>query len=198
MAYFVRYEKALSDYGQWLKDLTVFLDGVEKNIFQNDKSDFLAEKLVSVTIASVFVTIGTWLLAIVGFVSGGVVGAGMFFIIGWLLSKNVNSKVFGSERSREEISAGEDLLLSEKDRLIEFFRPITKKLRIQSTRKDVAFTQYNLLHNMLMAFSTRLTANNSKNLAYKYRYRHKESIQQSIRLINNFNRIYAPQYIKKK
>ncbi|PKI12715.1 hypothetical protein [Colwellia sp. 12G3] len=198
MTYFIRYEKALSDYRQWINDLTDQLNNVENTILQKDKSDLVVEKLVSITIASVFVSIGSAILALIGLAAVGLIGGILLFIVGWLLSRGVNKKAFGSERTMEGLSEQERRLLSEKELLIEKFRPIAKKINIESLRKDVAFTRYNDLHNMLLAFSQLLMANKSDDLAYKYRYRYQQSIQRNRKLIQTFNCIYAPQHPFKK
>lgn len=192
MAYFDRYNKAINDYAQWMTDLHASLNEVERNILQNDKSDVVIEKIVSIFIATAFVSIGSFFMGIVGFAAAGVFGGIALFVIGWLLSTAVNKNIFGSERTVEEINEHEKTVLSEKNSLTEYFRPVAKKLKIQRVRKEVAFTNYHHIQGLLSHFHQLLVTNNCKNLAYKYRRRHSESIQQSTRLINKFNNIYAP------
>ena len=192
MAYFTRYEKAITDYSQWINTLNESLYRVEQSILQNDTSDSILEKIMSISISVVSVSIGSGVIALLGFSSAGFIGVIICFAIGLLLSKGVNKKVFGTVRTLEDINEQEQSLIFNKNVLVEHFRPISKKLKISKTRRDVAFTRYHEIHELLSRFSQQMKSHNSNNLAYKYRRRHSENIQKSIQLVSKFNCIYAP------
>jgi len=193
MTYFTLYENKLSEYKSWLSNLDKHLELVEENILQKDNADQVLEKVVSVAISSVFVTIGSGVVALFGVATAGIGGGVLLFIIGWLFSGKVNKEVFGKEKDIEKINNEDSELLNEKQNVLAYFKPIKTKLIIQKHRKEVAFTRYTELRRQLKDLCTLLQGYNSKNLAYKYRHRHSKAIQKNIMLINHFDSVYCHQ-----
>lgn len=191
MSYIKLYDKKLNEYKLWLHDLHNLLLAVEENILQNDNSDKIEEKLVSIGISSVFVSIGSGLASLFGIVAIGLSGGLVLFIIGWILSKGVNKKVFGNERKLDNINEDEKKLLSGKNYVITYFRPIEKKIKIKKLRKQVAFTNYIDIKDTLTHFLIYLKEYDSSNLAIKYQRRHSNTIKKYILSINQFDKIYT-------
>jgi len=193
MAYFTLYENKLTEYKSWLSKLDSHLELVEENILQKDSVDQVLEKVVSVAISSVFVTIGSSVVALFGIATAGIGGGVILFIIGWLFSGTVNKKVFGKEKEIEKINDEDSELLNEKQKVLANFKPIRTKLSIQKHRKEVAFTRYIELRGQLKNFCTLLQSYNTRNLAFKYRHRHSKAIQKNILIINQFELVYCHQ-----
>ncbi len=193
MAYFTLYESKLAEYKVWLSTLDDHLELVEENILQKDNADQVLEKVVSVAVSSVFVTIGSGVVALFGVATAGIGGGVLLFIIGWLFSGKVNKEVFGKEKDIEKINNEDSELLNEKQKVLANFKPIKTKLSIQKHRKEVAFTRYAELRGQLKDFYSLLQRYNTRNLAYKYRNRHSKAIQKNIMLINQFERLYCQQ-----
>ena len=193
MAYFTLYENKLIEYKNLLSTLEHHLAVVEENILQKDNADVILEKVVSVAVSSVFVAIGSGVVALFGLVTAGIGGGILLFVVGWLFSKKVNSKVFGTEKDIENVSDEDRLLLHEKEKVLAFFKPIKKKLVIKKYRKEVAFTHYLEIIEQLKDFCYLLQNYNVCHLAFKYRIRHSKAIQKNIMLINHFDSVYCHQ-----
>lgn len=191
MAYFTLYEKKLVQYKSWHLSLDKHLTKVEENILQKDNTDQVLEKIVTVGISSVFVSIGSSVVALFGIATVGITGGVLLFIIGWLCSFKVNDKVFGKEKLIAEINDKEHQIINEKNNLLATFKSVKTKLNIKKHRKEVAFTRYVERKRELVDFCSLLQNYDSKVLAYKYRYRHSEAIQKSIMLINHFDNVYC-------
>jgi len=109
-------DKLLSQYKLWTIKLRNASQNIENNILQNDSSSKLEEKVISIGISSILVYIGTAVVGLFGVATGGA-GVIILFVIGWLLSKLINKKVFGSERKIENIRDDEKSLLSKLNEL---------------------------------------------------------------------------------
>lgn len=193
MAYFTLYENKLIEYKSWLSTLDNHLERVEENILQKDNADVILEKVVSVAVSSVFVAIGSSVVALFGLATAGIGGGILLFVIGWLFSQKVNSEVFGTEKSIENINDEDSSLLNEKGNVLAYFKPIKKKLIIQKLRKEVAFTHYPEIREQLKGFGSLLQNYNARNLAYKYRFRHRKAIQKNIMLMRLFDSVHCHQ-----
>ena len=191
MAYFTLYENKLIEYKSWLSTLDHHLERVEENILQKDNADVILEKVISVAVSSVFVAIGSGVVALFGLATAGIGGGILLFVIGWLFSQKVNSEVFGTEKSIENINDEDSALLNEKGNVLAYFKPIKKKLMIQKLRKEVAFTHYSEIREQLKGFGSLLQNYNARNLAYKYRLRHSKAIQKNILLMRHFDSVYC-------
>ena len=191
MAYFTLHETQLIEYKSWLSTLDHHLERVEENILQKDNADVILEKIVSMAVSSVFVATGNGVVALFGLVTAGIGGGVLLFVIGWLLSQKVNSEVFGTEKSIENINDEDSALLNEKGNVLGYFKPIKKKLMIQKLRKEVAFTHYSEIREQLKDFGCLLQNYNAPNLAYKYRLRHSKAIQKNILLMRHFDSVFC-------
>ena len=190
MSYINLYDEQLNEYKNWIKKFNLLLNQVEENILQKDNDAKIEEKLISIGISSVFVSLGTAIASLFGIVAVGLTGGLALFLIGWLFSKGVNKKVFGEERDISSINNQEKLILNEKDKNKNFFRPIEKKLKIRKLQKEVAFTYYIHIEKELSTFQQNLNSYDSSHLALKYRNRHSSLIQKHIILLKKFDLFY--------
>ena len=191
MAYFTLYDTKLTDLKSLLSTFDNHLALIEVNILQKDNADVILEKVVSVVVSSVFVTLGSGFAAFFGVVTAGFGGGILLFMIGWLFSQKVNRDVFGTEKDIEKINHEDRVLLCAKDKILAYFKPIKKKLIIKKYRKEVAFTHYPEIKEQLKEFCFLLQNYNVRNLAFKYRVRHNKVIQKNILLMRRFDDVYC-------
>ena len=113
----------------------------------------------------------------------------ILFIIGWLLSKLINKKVFGSERKLENIKDDEKLLLNK----LQEVETTHKKIRDDINNKAILinFTNYPNLKKEFEELVNLLVTYNAKHLALKYRYKHSYVSNKYKLEVNRFDEIYA-------
>lgn len=191
MAHLKLLDTKLDEYNKWMKELDNIIIQIEENILQKDNADKIQEKLVSIGIASVFVSIGSGIAGLFGVAAIGFSGGFALFAIGWFLSKGVNKKIFGDERKRDNIKENEEQLLSLKDDFQKFIKPIQMKLKIKKKRKEVTFTKYNEIKNEIEQLLIQLKEFDSSSLALKYRNRHSKLVQNFIIATHQFDKIYT-------
>ncbi len=179
-------DRLLKEYRKWTLKLKTASQNIEDNILQKDSSAVLEEKVVSIVISSVLVYIVIGIVGLFGVSVGGVWGV-VVFAIGWLLSKAINKKVFGSERAVESLKEDEKLLLEKLERLNERHEEIRNHL----TEMPVFFTGYASLKREFGDMINRLLTYNSSSLALKYRYKHAYLVKKYQNEIEIFHKIYT-------
>ena len=179
-------DSLLKEYRKWTLKLKSASQSIEDNILQKDSSAVLEEKVVSIVISSVLVYIVVGIVGLFGISVGGVWGV-VVFAIGWLLSKAINKKVFGSERALESLKEDEKLLLEKLGRLNEKHEEIRKHPR----KTPVFFTDYPLLKREFGNMIDKLLTYDASNLPLKYRYRHAYLVKKYQNEVNTFHKIYA-------
>lgn len=179
-------DSLFKEYRKWTLKLKSASQSIEDNILQKDSSAVLEEKVVSIVISSVLVYIVVGIVGLFGVSVGGVWGV-IVFAIGWILSKVINKKVFGSQRAVESLKEDEKLLLEKLERLNEKHEEIRKHLR----ETPVFFTDYPLLKREFGNMINRLLTYDASNLALKYRYRHAYLVKKYQNEVNTFHKIYA-------
>lgn len=181
-------DKLLSQYKLWTIKLRNASQNIENNILQKDSSNKLEEKIISIGISSILVYMGTAVIGLFGVATGGV-GVILLFIIGWLLSRYVNKKIFGSERNIESIRDDEKLVLSKLKELEETHKKIrdeinTKRVVVNFTNYPNLKREFNVLVNLLVTYDT-------SSLALKYRYKHSYVTNKYKIEVSKFDEIYA-------
>jgi len=181
-------DKLLSQYKLWTIKLRNASQNIENNILQKDSSSKLEEKIISIGISSILVYIGTAVVGLFGIATGGV-GIIILFAIGWLLSKLINKKVFGSERDIENIRDDEKSLLNRLKELEETHKKIRDNINDKSIL--VNFTNYPNLKREFNELLNLLVAYDASSLALKYRYKHSYVTNKYKTEVSKFNEIYA-------
>lgn len=181
-------DKLLSQYKLWTIKLRNASQNIENNILQKDSSNKLEEKIISIGISSILVYMGTAVIGLFGVATGGI-GVILLFIIGWLLSRYVNKKIFGSERNIENIRDDEKLVLSKLKELEETHKKIrdeinTKRVVVNFTNYPNLKREFNVLINLLVTYDT-------SSLALKYRYKHSYVTNKYKIEVSKFDEIYA-------
>ena len=181
-------DKLLSQYKLWTLKLANASNGIESNILQKDSSSKLEEKVISIGISSVLVYIGTAIVGLFGIATGGV-GVVVLFAIGWLLSKFINKKIFGSERKLEDIRDDEKILLQKLHNIESTHKNIRDEMNSKSIL--VNFTNYPNLKREFNELVNLLLNYNATSLALKYRYKHSYVTNKYKTQIAKFDEIYA-------
>ena len=181
-------DKLLSQYKLWNIKLKNASKNIENNILQKDSSSKLEEKIISIGISSILVYIGTAVIGLFGISTGGI-GVIILFIIGWLLSRLVNKKVFGSERKIENIRDDERLLLNK----LKEIEILHKEIRddINNKKGVVNFINYPNLKRELNGLVNLLTTYDASSLALKYKYKHSYVTNKYKMQVYKFDEIYA-------
>ena len=178
----------LSQYKLWTLKLANASKGIENNILQKDPSNKVEEKVVSIGISSILVYIGSTIVGLFGIATGGI-GIVILFIIGWLLSKLINKKIFGSERKIEDIRDDEQVLLDKLKNL-----EIThKSIRDTMNQRNILvnFTNYPKLRREFNELINLLVNYDASCLALKYRYKHSYVTNKYKVEVSRFDEIYA-------
>lgn len=184
-------------YYDWLKKYNNHLEFIEETILQKDNSDKIEEKVVSIIISAVFVSICVSVLTFFGFHSlSGFIGSVILFIIGWFLSKGINKKIFGSERKLENLSVEEKQIIDSSNDLKKHFKPIT--LRVRLKKEKVYFSNYVEIKKKIEDLHSKMNMYSGSKLAYKYRYRYGKDIKKQILLQHDFENIYTGKNKRKK
>lgn len=177
-------DSLLSQYKIWTLSLTNASKGIENNILQKDSSSKIEEKVISIGISSILVYIGSAVVGLFGIATGGI-GVIVLFVIGWLLSKLINKKIFGSERKIEDIRDDEKTLLDKLHKLEARHQEIRDGINSKSI--IVNFTNY---PNLKREFNEFINYDAS-GLALKYRYKHSYVTNKYKVQISKFDEIYA-------
>ena len=179
-----------SQYKIWTLKLRNASQGIENNILQNDSSSKLQEKIMSVGISSLLVYIGSAIVGLFGIATGGI-GVVVLFAIGWLLSRFINKKVFGSERKIENIRDDEKALLAK----LKEIEVKHKNIRDEMNSKAliVSFVHYPNLKREFNETVNLLLTYNSSALALKYRYKHVLVVNKYKLQVNRFDVILRTQ-----
>ncbi len=156
---------------------------VEGAILQNDTSTQIEEKLVSIGVASLFMWLVGLLLSLTG------IGI-LLFLIGLVLSRVINAKVYGKTRS-------EDVLNDEEKQLIEFIHAYTKQLKglkmkvgLASKRNHVLFLEYPKRKTELANLTHKVKVLDIKHLSIKYRTVYSKLINTQDTLITHLDHAY--------
>jgi len=168
--------------------LGIASQNIENNILQKDSSSKLEEKIISIGISSLLVYIGSAIVGLFGVATGGV-GIIILFAIGWLLSKLINKKIFGSERKIENIREDEKLLLGKLKELEQTHKNIRDN--INNNNIVVNFTNYANLKKEFNEIVNLLKTYDATHLAYKYRYKYLEVSSKYREQVSIFDEIYA-------
>lgn len=175
MFYLNRREKLKSEYIVWSKRALDQLNIVEENIFQSDSKDKVLEKVFSISLSGGMVFLAAPLFAIVGLTTAGV-GAVVIFIIGWLLSRVINKKAFGNERTEEELQQVEVDLLSTKNELYKKIKSRQMRINLKNTTKrELIFSNALEQIEMLDKLERKLSSYDSSHLSLKYQERQKKA-----------------------
>jgi len=181
-------DSLLTKYKMWTLKLNSTSIKVENNILQNDNSKKIEEKIISVGISSLIVYLGSAIIGLFGVTIIGIWSI-VLFILGWLLSKVINKKVFGSQREIENLRDDEIFLIDRLNKINLTHKNIRDKINDKTIY--VNFTNYIKLKKEFEELLNLLVNYDVSALALKYRYKHSYITHKYKIQINKFNEIYA-------
>jgi hypothetical protein len=156
---------------------------VQGTILQNDTSTQIEEKLVSIGIATLFM----WLVGL--FISLTGIGI-LLFIIGLVLSKVINSKVYGKTRSEGDLKNEEKQLIELMDSYTKQLKGLKMKVGLVSKRNQVLFSEYPQRKAELVDLTHKIKSLDIKHLSVKYRAVYSKNIKSHDTLITYLNHAY--------
>lgn len=181
-------DRLFKEYRIWTLKLKTASQNIEENILQKDTSAKLEEKVISIVISSVLVYIVIGIIGLFGVGIAGVWGV-VVFAIGWLLSKGLNKKIFGSMRAVDSLKDDEKLLLEKLWLLHGAHEEIRNRLNDKTML--VFFTDYPSLRREFQETINRLLTYDASNLALKYRYKYPYLVKKYQQEVEVFSEIYA-------
>lgn len=170
--------KAISD------EVIVYCKSIENTLLQNDKSALVEEQLVSISLST-----GSMYLAGMVF---SFTGAGLAFMgLGFLLSRQINKKLYGKERSFEELNIDEQQLICRSREIKNKFDKKKLWLSVRSKYKHVLFAGYVAERRELKGFLNEMNTINPNGLAFKYRANYTKLTQAKAGLLAKFDNAYT-------
>ena len=182
-------DKLFSSLREWIETHHKISEDIENNILQKDNSNIFEEKIVSIGLSSLLVYIGTAIAGLFGIATGGFLVALVLFPIGWIISRLINKKLFGSERKIEDISDDEQSLLKKLQNIDQEYK--TMGLQIRFKKILVGFTEYGKYKRKLKYIANELMLYDASKLAIKYRVKHKLITKKYTKIANQFDAVYA-------
>ena len=178
----------LSQYKLWTIKLKNASKNIENNILQRDSSNKIEEKIVSIGLSSLLVYLGSAVVGMFGIATGGI-GIVVLFVIGWLLSRFINKKIFGTEREVASLRDDEKIIFTRLQEIQD--RHKTIRDAINSKTCIVNFTNYVVLKKEFHNLVLQLRNYDTSNLALKYRYKHLYVTNKYKIEVSRFDEIYA-------
>lgn len=168
MAYLLAYKKLHQDDARQQKKLVSLLESLDQNLLQNDTSDQVEEKLVSLG-GSFIVMMGvSTVLGLFGIATGGL-GWVVLFLMGFVVTKGLGRYWFGKPREKASLTPVEHQLLHQRDQLLKTCKQ--RLMRTKVKKEPFACSYYPNRMEELEAFGHHLQNFSAEHLAYKYRFR---------------------------
>jgi len=157
---------------------------------QQDESDAIEEKIISIVISTIFTTIiGTFLNL---FIYTNIFVSITLFCIGLFLSRYINRKIFGVPRSFDELSEYEKNMLNGLKRINQRHSNIRDD--INENRRVVYFKDYISLKKEFDTLLTTLILFNQSHLAIKYRTKYTLACNSYKKRVEAFDNTFAHKY----
>jgi len=156
---------------------------IEEAILQNDTSTQIEEQLVSIGIASIFMWLVGLLLSLTGF---GI----LFFLIGLVLSKMINTKVYGKTRSAGSLNDEEQQLIEFMHSYMKQLKSLRMKVGLASKRNHVLFLEYPKHKTELASLTHEVKVLDIKHLSIKYRTVYSKLIKTQDSLVTQLDHAY--------
>lgn len=168
---------------QYIDHVIKYCNKVEDTILQNDVSTQVEEKLASIGIATVFM----WLIGFfLTFTGAGII----LFITGLILSRVINSKIYGKPRNAERINDVEKDLLDLMHSYSKQLKRLKLKVSIASKRKQSLFVDYPKRKTELTKLTQKVSGLNVQHLSIKYRTIYSKFNKSHSKLAKHLNNAY--------
>jgi len=177
----------LKEYKLWTLKLNSSTKRIENTILQKDTTNALEEKVMSIGISYIFMWIVSSIIGL--FIPSAFIISAVLFIIGWLLSRIINKKVFGTPRKKEDLSQHELDLFSDLEKIFNTHKSIRDD--INKNKVLVQFKDYTKLNRQFKDITYSLNTFNTSKLAYKYKTKFLFVVSAYKKEIKKFDAIYA-------
>ena len=168
---------------QYIDHVIKYCNKVEDTILQNDVSTQVEEKLASVGIATVFMWFVGFFLTFTG---AGII----LFLTGLILSRVINSKIYGKPRNAEKINDEEKDLLDLMHSYSKQLKRLKLKVSIASKRKQSLFVDYPKRKTELTKLTQKVSSLNVQHLSIKYRTIYSKFNKSHSKLAKHLNNAY--------
>lgn len=182
-------DKVFNSLKEWTVSHHKITVDIENNILQRDNAGKFEEKIVSIGLSSLLVYIATAIAGLFGIATGGILISIVLFPIGWAISKLINKKLFGDERKIEDTSEEEQTLLKKLQNIDQEYKSMGLQIRFKKIA--VGFTEYSKHRSQLKEITEKLLVYDASILALKYRLKHKLITKKYIKVLNQFDTVYA-------
>ena len=160
-----------------------YYKNVKGTLLQNDTSNLIEEKVISIGIAYVFM----WLVGLIlTFTGVGIV----LFIAGYVLSRVVNTKIYGKERSLDMLNDDERHLLELIDAHIKQLKSLKIRVSLKSQRNKVLFIDYPIYTSELAIVANKIRGLNPQHLSFKYRLNYLKLVESEELLFTKLDHAY--------
>jgi len=159
-------QERLQDLDGWYKKYLSLSDRYEACILQTSSRDALLEKGVSIAFSFFIMFIVSSILSLLGGPAGFLVSL-ILFAIGWGISKLINLKLFGKERSYENLTEDEQAFLDQLESLKKSIK--SNYLRTKLRKDNIYFGYFVRSRTELEEFHDLVSNLSTGKLAIKYR-----------------------------
>ena len=177
----------LKEYKLWTLKLNSSTKRIENTILQKDTTSAFEEKVMSIGISYIFMWIVSSIIGLL--VPSGFIISAILFIVGWLLSRIINKKVFGTPRKKEDLSQHELDLFSALEKVFNTHKSIRDD--INKNKVLVQFKDYTKLNRQFRNITNSLNSFDTSKLAYKYRTKFIFVVSSYKKEIKKFDVLYA-------
>ena len=177
----------LKEYKLWTLKLNSSTKRIENTILQKDTTSAFEEKVMSIGVSYIFMWIVSSIIGL--FVPAGFIISAVLFMIGWLLSRIINKKVFGTPRKKEDLAKYELEVLLSLEKVFNTHKSIRDE--INKNIVLVHFKDYPKLNRQFNDITNSLNTFNTSKLAYKYKTKFLFAVSIYKKEIKKFDAIYA-------
>lgn len=168
---------------QYIDHVIKYCNKVEGTILQNDVSTQVEEKLASIGIATVFMWFVGFFLTFTG---AGII----LFIIGLVLSRVINAKIYGKPRDVEKLKNEEKDLFELMHSYSKQLKGLKMKVGIASKRNQSLFVDYPKRKAELIKLTQEVNSLDVKHLSIKYRTIYSKLVKSHNTLVKHLNNAY--------
>ena len=178
----------IKEYKIWTIKLNSSTKKIENTILQTDMTNALEEKIISIGLSSILVYVGTSVLGFFSIVIGGFFSI-IIFIIGWIISNQINKKIFGTVRKKEDLEPYELDLINNLNKV--YKTHIRIRDNINQNKVLVNFKDYTILKIQFHNTIKNLNTFDTSKLAIKYKTKFFLIAKSYQNDISKFHEIYA-------
>jgi hypothetical protein len=182
---------------EWFNSLEYSGHRLEETLLQNDNADKFEEKIVSIGISALIAFLVVSIFALFGVpIIAGLIGSAVSFVIGLMLSKSINHKLFGNVRNIDQLTSEELNLIKASNSLYLTFKKLHTQIKVMvmapsKQNSTFLFTSYPSDRARILRVQALIINHSPENLSFKYRKRYNSLTKKYALTLREFDRIYA-------